>query len=96
MSEKLEEIKQKIVPILRKSGVRRSAVFGSLARGEAISDSDIDILVDFSGGESLLDLIKLKIDLESVLNKKVDVITYKSLSPFLRDSILKDQIPVLS
>ncbi|HNZ88138.1 MAG TPA: nucleotidyltransferase family protein [Methanofastidiosum sp.] len=90
---KLSEIKIKSVPILKRHGIRKAAIFGSYVRGEETKDSDIDILVEFKDIEnkSLLDLIGLEQDLEEFLNKKVDVITYNSIHPLLKEYILKEQ-----
>lgn len=89
------EIKEKIIFILKHYDVKRASVFGSFARGEAKKNSDIDILVEFKGERSLLDLVGLKLDLEEVLRKKVDVVTYDSLHPLLKDKILKEQQAIL-
>lgn len=91
----LEQIKDKIIPILRRYGVKKAAIFGSFVRGEERKDSDIDILVEFEGEKSLLDLAGLKIDLEEALGRKVDVLTYNSLHPLLRDRILREQKAIL-
>ncbi|MEM2882792.1 MAG: nucleotidyltransferase family protein, partial [Candidatus Bathyarchaeia archaeon] len=63
--------------------------------GEGREDGDIDILVEFEGGKSLLDLVGLKMDLEEALGRKVDVLTYNSLHPLLRDRILEEQRAIL-
>lgn len=89
-----EEVKQKTGVILRKAGVSRAAVFGSFARGEANQESDIDLLVEFEGQKTLLDMVALKTQLQQMLHINVDLITYQSLSPLLRDSILREQIPL--
>lgn len=91
----MNEIKDKIIPVLRRYCVRRAAIFGSFAKGEEREDSDIDILVEFKGEKSLLDLAGLKIDLEEALRRKVDVLTYNSLHPLLRDRILEEQRVIL-
>ncbi|MBS7611364.1 nucleotidyltransferase family protein [Candidatus Bathyarchaeota archaeon] len=91
----LEQVKDKIIPVLRRYGVKRASVFGSFARGEEKEDSDIDILVEFEGEKSLLDLAGLKIDLEEALRRRVDVLTYNSLHPLLRDRILQEQKAIL-
>lgn len=90
----LDEIKNIITPILKDSGVIRSSLFGSVTKGNLKSDSDIDILVEFENGKTLLDLAGLQIKLEESLNTKVDVLTYDSISPFLKESILESQIPL--
>lgn len=92
---KLEEIKDRIIPVLRRYDVRRASVFGSFVKGEEKEGSDIDFLVEFGGEKSLLDLVGLKMDLEDVLGRKVDVLTYNSLHPLLRDRILKEQKAIL-
>ena len=76
-------------------GVKRAAFFGSLVRGEGKEGSDIDLLVEFEGEKSLLDLSGLKIELEETLKRKVDVLTYYSLHPLLRDRILGEQKVIL-
>ncbi len=91
----LEEIKKKVIPILKKADVKKAALFGSYVRGDNTQKSDVDILVDLPRGKSLFDLAGLKIDLEEKLQKKVDVITYRSICPHLKDSILRYQYPVL-
>ena len=95
MQRHIEEIKDKIVPVLKRYNVVRAAVFGSFVRGEMEKGSDIDILVEFGGEESLLDLVALKMELEEVLGRDVDVLTYNSLHPFIREIALKEQVAIL-
>lgn len=95
MRTDIQEIQNKTIPILKKAGVTRSSLFGSLARGEVVEDSDIDILVEFPKGKSLLDLVRLQRKLKEVLGKEVDVLTYNSVHPLLKDYIQKDQIHIL-
>lgn len=87
----VEEIKKKVVPLLKGYGVRRAGLFGSLARGDATDKSDVDLLVEFKGEKSLLDLAGLKIDVEELLGRNVDVLTYGSLHPLLKGRILREQ-----
>jgi len=87
-------IKRKIRPVFKRQGVTKAALFGSIVRGKLKRGSDIDILVQFKSGKSLLDLIGLEQELAETLNRKVDVITYKSLHPRLREAILKEQTPI--
>ena len=95
MKNEINEIKQKAVPVLKRSGVVKAGIFGSYATGRAGKKSDVDILVKFSGKKSLLDLAGLKIELESKLGKKVDILTYKSIHPLLKDKILKEEERIL-
>jgi predicted nucleotidyltransferase len=82
-------------PILRRNGVVRAGLFGSVARGEASRKSDVDFVVTFAGRKSLLDLVRLKFDLEDCLKRKVDVLTYRSIHPLLRAQIMREQMKVL-
>ena len=91
----IEEIRKAILPILKPYQVTRAGIFGSVVRGETSDDSDIDILVDIKKNISLLEFVKLKMQLEKKLGKKVDLIEYQTLKPALRDKILQEQISVL-
>ena len=70
-------------------------MFGSYARGEQKKDSDIDILIQPSKNMSLLDISGLKIELEKVLGKKVDIVSYNYIHPYLKDAILKTEIKII-
>ena len=71
-----KSIKKQIMPILKRQGVIKAALFGSIARGEMKKNSDIDILVKLKKGKSLFDFVGLKLELEEKLGKKVDLVTY--------------------
>ncbi|GFE69003.1 nucleotidyltransferase family protein [Chroococcus sp. FPU101] len=89
----LLEKREEILQIAAKHGAYNIRVFGSVARGEETEESDIDFLIDYD-----LDKITpwfpvgLIEDLENLLNKKVDVVTAKSLHYFIRDKIFKEAI----
>jgi len=87
----IESIKKQIVPILKRQEVIRAALFGSASRGEMKKRSDIDILVKLKMGKSLFDFVRLKIELEKKLGKKVDLVSYGAIKPRLKDIILKDE-----
>jgi hypothetical protein len=86
-----QAIKKKIIPILKRQGVTKAALFGSAVRGKMRKRSDIDILVNLKKNKTLLDLVGLKLDLEEKLGRKVDVLTYDGLHPLLKDIILNEQ-----
>jgi hypothetical protein len=65
-------------------------VFGSVVRGEAVEQSDIDFLVEFAKRKSLLALVKLERELSAALGRKVDVVTEAAISPYLREGILNE------
>lgn len=85
-----EKIFEKIVQILKNEGVGKIAVFGSYIRGEEKPESDIDIIVEFSERKSLLELVRIERELSEVLGIKVDLLTEKSISPYLIDTIRKE------
>lgn len=91
----VEEVRQLALPYLLRYDVVRASLFGSLVRDELTDKSDVDFLVEFKGKKSLFDLAGLKITLEDVLGRKVDVLTYASLHPLLKDRILKEQKAIL-
>lgn len=91
----IDQIKTKALPILKEAGVIRSSLFGSYVRGEEREDSDIDMLIEFPKGKSLLDLVRLERKLKEVLGKDVDLLTYKSISPLLKTYIQREQIQIL-
>jgi predicted nucleotidyltransferase len=95
MSDQMQPVREKIIDILRRNDVRRASFFGSIVRGEITDQSDVDLLIEFEGRKSLLDLSGLKIELEDALGRKVDVVTYRSLHPLLRERILAEQVPIL-
>lgn len=85
-----DEIFKKIAHALRNQGARKIAVFGSYVRGEERPESDIDVLVEFSGRKSLLELVRMERELSEVLGIKVDLLTEKSISPYLINTIRKE------
>ena len=87
----LEELKTRIMPVFRRYDVVKAALFGSMARGDATEKSDVDLLVEFRGDKSLLDLAGLKIEIEEKIGRHVDIVTYNSIHPLLRERILKEQ-----
>ena len=92
----VEEIKKRITPILRKYEVKRASIFGSTIRREIKESSDVDILVEIDRDISLLDFVALKLELEEVLGRRVDLVEYDTIKPRLRDRILKERVVVLS
>ncbi len=93
--ENLGDIKKIIVPVLKRNGVVKAGIFGSFARGEAKKKSDIDILIKYRGKKTLFDLAGLEIELEGKTGKKVDLLTYNSIHPLLKERILKEEVQVL-
>ena len=91
---RLQACAEAIGRIARRHGALRLRVFGSVARGEAMPDSDLDLLADFEAERDLLDVAGLKLDLEAFLGCKVDVVEEASLSPYLREQVLREAQPL--
>ena len=95
MPSQINKFKEIILDVLKRHDVKRASLFGSIVRGEMTPDSDIDILVEFQGKKSLLNLGGLKVELEEELNWKVNVLTYNSLHPLLKEQILAEKVEIL-
>jgi len=84
--------RSQVLAIGAKHGARRMRVFGSVARGDARQDSDLDLLVQMEDGRTLLDLIGLGQDLEDLLGRRVDVVSEGGLSVHIRDRVLAEAV----
>jgi hypothetical protein len=90
----IQELKKQITPILEKYDVRRASLFGSFARGQENSESDIDVLVELGDRRGLFVLAGLKRELEEKTGMEVDLLTYNSINPLLKEDILKDEFSI--
>src|SRR5664280_119835 len=94
IEELLSENRPAILRAAKAHGAGNVRVFGSVARGEASADSDVDLLVDLEPGRSLLDHAALVIELEALLGRKVDIAIARGLRSRIRDRVLKEAIPL--
>ncbi|UCH96934.1 MAG: nucleotidyltransferase family protein [Candidatus Aminicenantes bacterium] len=92
---RIDNVKDKILPVLAKYQVKKASFFGSIVRGELDKESDIDILVELSDDLSLLDFIGLKNELEDTVGRKVDLVEYGTIKRALKKRILSEQVPIL-
>jgi len=90
--EILTSKREEILRVAARHGARNVRVFGSVVRGEATEESDIDFLVDLAPGRTLLDHAALLLDLERLLQRRVDVVTERALRTRIRDHILREAI----
>ncbi|HOK19332.1 MAG TPA: nucleotidyltransferase family protein [Thermosynergistes sp.] len=91
----IEEVKRKILPILKKYEVTKAGIFGSVVRGEETRESDIDILVEINTRMSLLDFVGLKLELEDALGMPVDLGEYSAIKPIVKEQILSEEVAIL-
>jgi uncharacterized protein len=92
----IQTIKQKSTPFFQEYKVQKAALFGSVARQDNKSSSDIDILVEMPPKSSLFDFYALQYDLEQVFQKKVDLVEYSAIRSRLKPYILKDELTLYS
>jgi len=88
------KIKIKVLKVLKKYGIKKAGIFGSYARGEQKRDSDVDILIQPPKGIGF-GFAGIEIELEEMLGKKVDLISYKGISPYLKERILSDEVRII-
>jgi len=93
--KEIEQIKKKIVPVLKKFNVTKAGIFGSYARGEQKKRSDVDILIEIDNSADLFDLIRLQANLEKEVKRKVDLVEYNLIRKEIRESILNDEVQIL-
>jgi len=94
MREVLKAKRAEILRIAARHGARNVRLFGSVARGEADAESDVDVLVDMEPGRSLLDMGGLLMDLQDLLGCRVDVVSERGLRERIRERVLQEAIPL--
>lgn len=90
----VEFIKEKIFPILKRNNIKRAGLFGSVVKGNDTETSDIDILVELDSEISLIEFIRIKLELEDNLNRKIDLVEYKAIKPRLKERILSEELRI--
>jgi uncharacterized protein len=90
--ERVTERRAEVLRAAARHGARNVRMIGSVARGEAGPESDLDLLVELEQGRSLLDHAALMIELETLLGCKVDIATEQGLRPRVRDRVLAEAV----
>ncbi len=94
LTQLLQDKKAEIIEAAARNGANDIRVFGSIARGDAHDESDIDFLVEFEKGRSALDEVGLIEELEQLLGRKVHVVTPGALHRVIRDKVLAEAMPL--
>jgi predicted nucleotidyltransferase len=94
LEELLRAKREDILRLCAKYGARNVRVFGSVARGEADEQSDLDFLVELEPGRTLFDLGGLQYELEGLLGRRVDVVTEQGLQRRIRERVLREAVPL--
>jgi predicted nucleotidyltransferase len=90
--QRLREKRDEILSLAAKHGARNVRVFGSVARGEDRPESDVDLLVELASGHGLFDLVDLEDEIGALIQREVEVVTERAVSPFLREAILTQAV----
>jgi predicted nucleotidyltransferase len=94
VGELLKVKRDEILRVAATHGARNVRVFGSAARGDAGPSSDVDFLVEFEEGRSLLDVVGLGQDLEKLLGRPVDVVEPEGVHWYIRERVLQEAVPL--
>jgi predicted nucleotidyltransferase len=93
-SQRLREHRDEILRVAASHGAGNNHLFGSVARGEDTPESDIDLLVDVTGDTTPWFPGSMVVDLEQILGRRVQVVIRRSLSPLIRDAVLREAVPL--
>lgn len=94
IGELLKGQREEILRLAAQHGAKNIRVFGSVVRGEADEQSDVDFLVEMEPGRSLLDMGGLLMDLQGLLGRKVDVVSERGLRTRIRARVLREAVPL--
>jgi len=86
----LQQQREAILTLCNRYHASNVRVFGSVARGESRKDSDVDLLIDFSDENSVLDYVALQRELEVLLSRKIDLVISECLHPLIREQVLRE------
>jgi len=92
---KIDEIKRKALPVLKRHHASKAGIFGSAAHGRMHKGSDVDILIEIKEKISLLDIIGIEQELAAAIGRKVDLVEYSAINPMLRKRIHGAEVRVL-
>lgn len=90
-----QTVRHAILPIIEKARAKRAALFGSVARGDAGENSDVDILIDLPRPYGLFSFLTLKREMEDALGRSVDLIAYDTIKPAIRDRVIKEAVSLI-
>lgn len=94
-AQSLEKVLPIVAGVLKKYGIKKAGIFGSYARGEQNSRSDVDIIIEPSKGLGLFNFVGIKLELEEKLHLKVDLLTYNSLNKYLKKRVLQEEMKII-
>jgi predicted nucleotidyltransferase len=93
-SQRIREQRDEILRVAALHGAGNVLLFGSIARGDDTAESDVDLLVDVTGDTTAWFPWSLVADLDRLLGQRVQVVIRRSLSPLIRDAVLREAVPL--
>jgi predicted nucleotidyltransferase len=93
--QQLEQYQELILPVLKRYFIKRAAIFGSFAKGNNSSNSDIDLLIEPENNFTLFKMLQLEQEISQLINRKVDLVEYSALKPSIKNEVLRSAITIL-
>jgi len=91
----LEQYQQLILPVLKRYLIKRAAIFGSFAKGNENSNSDIDLLIEPEKDFTIFKMLKLEDEISELIKRRVDLVEYSALKPSIKKEVLASAISIL-
>ena len=93
--QQLEQYQQLILPVLKRYFIKRAAIFGSFAKGNDTTSSDMDLLIEPEKDFTLFKMLQLEHELSEIIKRKVDLVEYSALKPSIEKEVLLSAITIL-
>lgn len=93
--QQLEQYQQIILPVLKRHFIKRAAIFGSFAKGNNTSDSDIDLLIEPEKDFTIFKMLRLEEEISALIKRKVDVVEYSALKPSIKNEVMLSAVTIL-
>jgi len=93
--QQLEQYQELILPVLKRYFIKRAAIFGSFAKGNTTSNSDIDLLIEPENDFTLFKMLQLEQEISQLINRKVDLVEYSALKSSIKNEVLSSAITIL-
>lgn len=91
----IEQYRQLILPVLKRYFIKHAAIFGSFAKGDVNTNSDVDLLIEPGKGFTIFKMLKLEEEISDLIKRKVDLVEFSALKPSIRKEVLSSAINIL-
>jgi predicted nucleotidyltransferase len=93
--QELEKYKLLILPVLKRYFIKRAAIFGSIAKGNHTTNSDIDLLIEGNSDFTMFQMLMLEEEVSKLIDRKVDIVEYNAIKPSIKKEVLQSAIAIL-